>query len=138
MSKKFTIFIIILFTFAALFIGFLILKSYYPHSFQFFSEQDKKEREEDAKQIQYRLAYNDIKGNLTQTIALNKGQALFELEHKGAGKYSFILANTDGKLLYDIAGGEGDFKTKKFFEIPESDAYLLEVKTDGVWTFKYK
>jgi len=53
MSKKFTIFIIILFTFAALFIGFLILKSYYPHSFEFFSEQDKKEKEEDAKQIQY-------------------------------------------------------------------------------------
>jgi len=137
MSKKLAIALIIIFTFAGLFLGYLILKGYYdltPKSTLLIDQ----EKREDERQTQYRLAYNDIKGDLKQTIALNKGTAIFELRHTGAGKYSFRLLDVNENLLFDIAEGNGDFKDKKYFEVPETNAYLLEVKAEGVWTFKYK
>jgi len=134
MGKKFFITFVIILTFVALYVGYKVIKNYYEP----FRTQTDLEKEFADKQIQYRLAYNDVKGNLTQTIALNKGPALFEIKHKGQGHYSFMLYTPQGQLIADIANGNGDLDFAKSFDIPETTAYLLEVKTDGVWTFKYR
>lgn len=134
MAKKFFIAVIILFTFVILYVGFQIIKSYYG-PLKTGKDMDK---ELSDKQIQYRLAYNDYPGNLTQTIALNRGPALFEVKHRGQHQYSFMLFTPQGQLISEIATGTGDLDTWKTVDIPETTAYLLEVKTDGVWTFKYR
>ena len=118
MARKLFITFIIILTFVVLYIGYKIIKSYYEP----LHTQSLLEKEFADKQIQYRLAYNDLKGNMTQTIALNKGPALFEIKHKGTGKYSFMLFTPQGQLIADIAQGTGDFESAKSFDIPETTA----------------
>jgi hypothetical protein len=132
MARKLFITFIIILTLVVLYIGYRFIKANYE------SSKTTSEKESADTQIQYRLAYNDVKGNMTQTIALNKGQALFEIKHRGQSQYSFMLFTPQGQLIAEIAQGSGDLDFAKSFDIPESTAYLLEVKTEGTWTFKYR
>ncbi|MCE1165811.1 MAG: hypothetical protein LWX07_10465 [Bacteroidetes bacterium] len=98
-------------------------------------ETDKTELE--GKKIQYRLAYN-VRGDKTQIIHLNKGDALFEYYHEGAGSFFVDLRTNDGKLIKVLADTKGDYEGKTELQVPETDAYLLTVKTTGVWGLDFK
>jgi hypothetical protein len=134
MGKKAVITLVVFITLVAIYIGYRITKN----NINYDSPINKTEEEASEKKLQYRLAYNDVKGNMTQTIALNKGAAVFEVDHKSDGKYLFLLKTTQGDSLFEIAKGEGDFSIKKTFEVPETKAYLLEVLTSGTWSFRYR
>ena len=134
MSKKITIIVVVIFTFVALYLGYRIIKYYYNYD----RPINVTEKLADEKEAQYRLSYNNVSGNMTQTIALNQGPAVFEIEHKGEGKYLFLLKTTQGDSVLEIAKGDGDLTLKKTFDVPETKAYLLEVISPGVWTFKYR
>jgi len=134
MSKKITIIVVVIFTFVALYLGYRIIKYYYNYD----RPINVTEKLADEKEAQYRLSYNNVSGNMTQTIALNQGPAVFEIEHKGEGKYLFLLKTTQGDSVLEIAKGDGDLTLKKTFDVPETKAYLLEVLSPGVWTFRYR
>lgn len=134
MGKKTVITLVVLMTLAALFIGYWIIKK----NINYDSSINGTEKAASEKKLQYRLAYNDVKGNMTQTIALNKGAAIFEVDHKSDGKYLFLLKTTQGDSVFEIAKGEGDFSIQRTFEVPETKAYLLEVLTSGTWSFRYR
>jgi len=134
MSKKLTVIIVVILTFVALYLGYRFIKYY----FNYDKPINETEKRADENKVQYRLSYNDVKGNMTQTIALNQGPAVFEIEHKGNGKYLFLLKTTQGDPLLEIAKGDGDFTLKKTFDVPETKTYLLEVISPGVWTFRYR
>jgi hypothetical protein len=134
MSKKITIIVVVIFTFAALYLGYRIIKYYYNYD----RPINVTEKLADEKEAQYRLSYNNVNGNMTQTLALNQGPAVFEIEHKGEGKYLFLLKTTQGDSVLEIAKGDGDLTLKKTFDVPETKAYLLEVISPGVWTFRYR
>lgn len=134
MSKKITIIVVVIFTFVALYLGYRVIKYYYNYD----RPINVTEKLADEKEAQYRLSYNTVKGNMTQTIALNQGPAVFEIEHKGEGKYLFLLKTTQGDSVLEIAKGDGDLTLKKTFDVPETKAYLLEVISPGVWTFRYR
>ncbi len=134
MSKKITIIVVVILTFVALYLGYRVIKYYYNYD----KPINVTEKLADEKEAQYRLSYNNVNGNMTQTMALNKGPAVFEIEHKGDGKYLFLLKTTQGDSVLEIAKGEGDLTFKKTFDVPETKAYLLEVISPGVWTFKYR
>ena len=134
MSKKITIIVVVILTFVALYLGYRVIKYYYNYD----RPINVTERLADEKEAQYRLSYNNVKGSMTQTIALNQGPAVFEIEHKGEGKYLFLLKTTQGDSVLEIAKGDGDLTLKKTFDVPETKAYLLEVLSPGVWTFRYR
>jgi hypothetical protein len=134
MLKKAVITLVVFATFIALYLGYRMIKN----NINYDSPINESEKVASEKKIQYRLAFNDVKGNKTQTVALNKGAAVFEVDHKGDGKYLFLLKTTKGDSLFEIAKGEGDFSIKKTFEVPETTAYLLEVLTSGTWSFRYR
>ena len=134
MLKKLIIVIVVILTFVAIYLGFRYIKSFYNYD-KPINETEKRAEEN---QVQYRLSYNDVKGSMTQTIALNQGPAVFEIEHKGNGKYLFLLKTTQGDSVLEIARGEGDASLKTTFEVPETKAYLLEVISPGTWTFRYR
>jgi hypothetical protein len=134
MFKKALITLIVFATFIGLYFGYMAIK----RNFNYDNPINPTEKEAAEKKIQYRLAYNDVQGNKTQTIALNKGAAVFEVDHKGDGEYLFLLKTTQGDSVLEIAKGKGDFSIKKTFEVPQTTAYLLEVLTSGNWSFKYR
>ncbi len=134
MSKKITIVVIIILTFVVLIFGYIFIK----HYFNYNQPINETEKRADENKVQYRLSYNNVRGNMTQTMALNKGPAVFEIENSGDGKYLFLLKTTLGDSVLEIAKGEGDLTLKKTFEVPETKVYLLEVISPGVWTFRYR
>jgi len=91
----------------------------------------------EGKKIQYRLAYN-VRGDKTQIIHLNKGDALFEYYHEGQGSFFVDLKTADGELIKVLADTKDDFEGKTELVVPETNAYLLTVKTSGVWGLDFK
>ncbi len=91
----------------------------------------------EGKKIQYRLAYN-VRGDKTQIIHLNKGDALFEYYHEGPGSFFVDLRTADGELIKVLADTRDDFEGKTELIVPETNAYLLTVKTSGVWGLDFK
>ena len=63
-----------------------------------------------------------------------KGPANFILTHQGEGKFEVRLMHPDGELIAVLADVTGNFTGKKKVDVPETRAYILDVKTDGVWS----
>ena len=117
---------------AGLFVlAYFLLRGY----FGSFFEQNLLSSE--GKKIQYRLAYN-VRGDKTQIIHLNKGDALFEYYHEGPGSFFVDLKTADGELIKVLADTKDDFEGKTELVVPETNAYLLTVKTSGVWGLDFK
>jgi hypothetical protein len=103
------------------------------------SDKDKKNQQtqkKDTVQInkdQYRIAEN-FTGSKNQIIDLMKGPANFVLTHRGEGKFEVRLMHPDGELIEVLADVTGNYSGKKRVEVPETRAYILDVKTDGIWS----
>jgi hypothetical protein len=91
----------------------------------------------EKRKIQYRLAYKGT-GNLKQTIHLNTGPAVFVIFHEGSSDFTVELRTTRDSLISVLAKESGDWEGVSQVNIPEQDAYLLNVITSGKWGIAYK
>jgi hypothetical protein len=91
----------------------------------------------EKRKIQYRLAYKGT-GNLKQTIHLNTGPAVFVIYHEGASDFLVELRTTRDSLITVLVKDKGDYEGVSQVDIPEQDAYLLNVITTGSWGIAYK
>jgi hypothetical protein len=91
----------------------------------------------EKRKIQYRLAYKGT-GNLKQTIHLNTGPAVFVIYHEGSSDFLVELRSNRDSLISVLAKEVGDFEGVSQVNIPEQDAYLLNVVTSGSWGIAYK
>jgi hypothetical protein len=94
-------------------------------------------KNEDGKGIQYRFAYTG-KGDKTNIISLNKGSSLFEFFHEGTGEFYADIKTSDGQLLKVLAQTKGDYEGKTEIEIPNTDAYVVTIRTSGNWGLDFK
>ena len=85
------------------------------------------------KKDQYRVA-EIFEGNKNQIIDLIKGPASFNITHEGQGPFKCTLMYADGTIVDVLADVTGDYKGKKNITVPETRAYVLDVKTDGKWS----
>lgn len=103
------------------------------------SDKDKKNSQNQKKDTvkinedQYRIAENNT-GNKNQIIDLMKGPANFVLTHQGEGKFEARLMTAEGDLIAVLADATGNYSGKKKIDVPETRAYILDVKTDGIWS----
>jgi hypothetical protein len=135
MKKKVAVVFIMLFSLFVIFGGYYIVRTLLSKNSINAKTESEKTKEGDS---QYRLAFNDLKGNKVLTVHLLKGPATFEIANAGSGQYNFYLTTPQGQLVHQITKGDGDANFKGNFEISETADYILEAKTDGNWTFKYK
>ncbi|MCC6865080.1 MAG: hypothetical protein IT280_02860 [Ignavibacteria bacterium] len=82
---------------------------------------------------QYRVA-EMFTGNKNQIIDLIQGPATFDLIHQGSGSFKCTLMYADGQVVDVLADVTGDYKGKKKVNVPETRAYVLDVKTEGTWS----
>lgn len=94
-------------------------------------------KNDDGKGIQYRFAYTG-KGDKINIISLNKGASLFEYFHEGDGDFYADIKTSDGKLLKVLAQTKGNYEGKTEIEIPNTDAYIVSIKTAGNWGLDFK
>jgi len=87
----------------------------------------------DINKDQYRIA-EIFEGDKSQMHDLIKGPATFDIMHQGSGQYKIRLLKNDGTEFAILAEGSGDFKGKKEITIPETTAYILDVKSTGKWS----
>jgi uncharacterized protein with ATP-grasp and redox domains len=58
--------------------------------------------------------------------------------HEGVSDYTVELRSTTDSLISVLAKGTGDYEGVSQVNIPEQDAYLLNVITTGKWGIAYK
>lgn len=83
---------------------------------------------------QYRISFNSD-GDRSQIIDLIKGRSKFYLAYSGISNFNVKLLYPDGRLLVLLANENGPYEKKQVIDIPETGAYLLDVKTSGEWSF---
>ena len=91
----------------------------------------------EGKNVQYRFAYTGT-GDKTNIISLNKGSALFQCYHEGKGSFYAELTTSSGKLVKVLADTKGNFENTFEVEIPETDAYIVNIRTTGTWGLDFK
>lgn len=82
---------------------------------------------------QYNISFS-FNGDRSQIIDLIKGNAELKLVYSGSSEFTAKLLNVDGSLLVNLADRYGPFSEKIIAVIPETGAYLLDVKTIGEWS----
>ena len=122
----------VIFVFGLLGLGYWLLNE----NIKMILEPDAK-KNEDGKGVQYRFAYTG-KGDKTNIISLNKGSSLFEFFHEGTGEFYADIKTSDGKLLKVLAQTKGDYEGKTEIEIPDTDAYVVTIRTTGNWGLDFK
>lgn len=91
----------------------------------------------DSSRTQYRFSYKG-NGNLKQIIHLNKGEALFSTTHLGNDNYYVTLKSANDSLIAVLFNVKGNFKGNQLINVPENDAYILDIKTEGEWEISFK
>jgi hypothetical protein len=82
---------------------------------------------------QYRVA-EIFSGSKNQIIDLIQGPANFEIQYMGQSHFKATLMHPDGKVIDVLAESDGPVKLKKKVDVPETRAYILDVKTTGDWS----
>lgn len=131
-NSKTKLVISVIFVFGLLGLGYWLLNE----NIKMIFEPDAK-RNENGKGIQYRFAYTGI-GDKTNIISLNKGSSFFEFFHEGTGDFYADIKTSDGKMLKVLAQTKGNFEGKTELEIPNTDAYVVTIRTAGNWGLDFK
>jgi hypothetical protein len=131
-NSKARLVISVIFVFGLLGLGYWLLNE----NIKMIFEPDAKANIE-GKGIQYRFAYTG-KGDKTNIISLNKGSSLFEFFHEGTGEFYADIKTSDNKLLKVLAQTKGDYEGKTEIEIPNTDAYVVTIRTEGNWGLDFK
>lgn len=82
---------------------------------------------------QYRIA-EQFTGSRNQIIDLMTGPANFVIVHQGEGPFVARLMTAEGEVLDVLADVTGNYTGKKIYQVTETKAYILDVKTEGVWS----
>lgn len=90
-----------------------------------------------GKGYQYKFAYIGT-GDMSNIISLNKGSSMFEFYHEGKGDFYADVKRSDGRLLKVLAQTKGNYQGKMEVEVPETDAYTINIKTTGKWGLDFK
>jgi len=90
-----------------------------------------------GKGYQYKFAYTGT-GDMSNIISLNRGSSIFEFFHEGRGDFYADVKRSDGRLLKVLAQTKGDYQGKMEVEVPETDAYTINIKTTGKWGLDFK
>lgn len=82
---------------------------------------------------QYRMdeRFSDDKN---QIIDLIQGTATFNIQYFGSSHFKATVMYPDGRVVAVLADVDGEYKAKKIIEVPETTAYILDVKTTGEWS----
>jgi len=131
-NSKAKLVISVIFVFGLLGLGYWLLNE----NIKMIFEPDAK-RTEDGKGVQYRFAYTG-KGDKTNIISLNKGASYFEFFHEGNGDFYADIKTSDGKMLKVLAQTKGNYEGKTELEIPNTDAYVVTIRTAGNWGLDFK
>ncbi|NOS86326.1 MAG: hypothetical protein HOP31_14400 [Ignavibacteria bacterium] len=86
---------------------------------------------------QYKIYFN-FNGDESQIIDLIKGTAEINLVYEGTSKFTARILNTDGTLFTELVDTDGPVNEKQIISVPQTGAYLLEVKTTGEWSMNRK
>ena len=70
----------------------------------------------------------------SEMFYLDKGLAIFEMNHDGDGYFGVVLLNAEGDSIDLLANEIGEFDGSKAVGISESGIYLLDISADGGWT----
>lgn len=89
-----------------------------------------KEKESLKKQTPVRL---EGKGDRVKTTSLNKGVAIFTMNHSGSGNFSVIIKSSSGEYLDLLANDIGSYSGQKTFTVEQDGSYLVEVTASGKW-----
>lgn len=90
-----------------------------------------------GKGYQYKFAYTGT-GDMSNIISLNRGSSMFEFFHEGNGDFYADVKRSDGRLLKVLAQTKGKYEGKMEVEVPETDAYTINIKTTGKWGLDFK
>lgn len=86
---------------------------------------------------QYKIYFN-FNGDESQMIDLIKGTAELNLVYEDTSKFTARILNIDGTLLASLVDMNGPVHLKHILSVPETGAYLLDVKTTGEWSMNRK
>lgn len=132
-KSNFRLFVSLLFVLGLMALGYWIINN----NLLDFLSGDSADEIELGKGYQYRFAYTGT-GNMTNIISLNRGSSLFEVFHEGKGDFYVDVKYADGRLLKVLAQTKGNYQGKMEVEVPETDAYTINIKTTGKWGLDFK
>lgn len=133
--SKIKIFLTVVLIIAVIAVGYWLLRS--NRDYFINNSPNSKTTTENTNKDQYSLSYSNS-GNLVQTIHLNKGTAAFDIAYEGDSDFLVTIFTNEGKLIGTLAQEKSAFRGRKTIDVPETDAYLLDVKTKGKWDITYK
>lgn len=74
----------------------------------------------------------------TELFTLPEGLAVWEVEHRGTGRFTVRLLDERGALVAVLAEADGAFTGSKAAQIPRAGRYLLDVAASGAWTARLR
>ena len=101
------------------------------------SDRYKIEELAEKRKIQYKKPWEGT-GNLKQTIHLNPGPAVFIMSHTGNSEFIVELRTNTDSLITVLAKQTGDYEGVAQVNVPDQDAYLLNIITTGSWKISNK
>lgn len=69
---------------------------------------------------------------------LDAGLAVFEIEHRGTGRFTVVLLDERANVIARLAAATGAFTGSTAVWIPRDGRYLLDVDADGAWTIRLR
>lgn len=81
----------------------------------------------------------DLHGNgrqATTKFALTKGLAIIRTTYQGPSNYIVGLINANGEHVLSLFNQIDNYEGTRGFEIPKDGEYLLNVQSQGPWTFE--
>lgn len=128
---KYTVLILIVFTIIILAVLYFGISDFGK------KEAGKTENQSDKISEQYKIYFN-FNGDRSQIMDLIKGEAAFNLVYTGNSKFTAKLLHLDGTLLTMLADVNGQYNKTQVIDVPETGAYLLDVRTIGEWSLSRK
>jgi hypothetical protein len=74
----------------------------------------------------------------TALFRLEPGLAVWELEHRGQGRFVVRLLGEQGVLVDTLADAAGGFRGSRAVQVPQGGRYLLDVAADGAWSVRLR
>ena len=95
------------------------------------STKETKQTETIKKQTPVKL---EGSGDKVKTITLNKGVAIFTMDHSGNRNFSVVIKGSNGEYLDLLANDIGNYNGQKTFTVTKDGTYLIEITASGKWT----
>lgn len=86
--------------------------------------------------VQYRMIYTGTTNN-DLIIDLLPGESTFVMEYNGNENFVVNLVTNEGKFVESLANVNGRWKGTKKYNVPATNPYLLQVRTNGPWSVAY-